>query len=366
MGIQIDKKTILMQAKQVVMTSYNITAVENRFFYYLLFSAQKEKNGVFSCRIKSEELKRLALNASQKTIPAIKKALNSIKGTSLLFEIGSKDCDYNLIGGHEYDKDKDEFYITFLPRLYEYIINYSVYAPLNLDILGSFKSFYTQRLYELLRLWSRTGTEIRKSFTIDELRFVLGVEDKHREYKALKQRVIIPATKEINEKGNMMVEILEIKEGRKVAKIEFKILDHETKKYFNGSFKTEELEEQKITENQIKEIKEPVANSIHTQHKKANSSNIENIIDFSNKGILLKINRKFKNYDFTSSEELEDIVLDAFSISLEKDNNEYEDINIHNVNFFIETLKNKLMSYEAKKNNIDFDTTLEHKLLGWD
>lgn len=366
MEIQTDKKTILMQARQIVMTSYNITAIENRFFYYALFTAQKDKTGVPVCKVRAEDLKRFTLRTNDKTIPAIKRALNNIKSTSLLFQDTEKyECDYNLIAGYKYDKEKDVFKIEFSPTLYKHIINYANYAPLNLDIMGSFKSFYTQRLYELLRLWSRTGTEIRKSFTIDELRFVLGVEDKHREYKALKQRVLTPAIKEINEKGNMMVEMLEIKKGRKVEKIEFKIVDHETKKYFNGAFKTEELEEQKITENQIKEIKEPVANSIHTQHKKV-SSNIENIIDFSNKGILLKINRKFKNYDFTSSEELEDIVLDAFSISLEKDNNEYEDINIHNVNFFIETLNNKLMSYEAKKNNIDFDTTLEHKLLGWD
>ena len=365
MEIQNDKKTILMQSRQVVMTSYNITAVENRFFYYTLFTAQKDKTGVPVCEVKVDSLKKLALRTNDRTIPAIKRALNNIKATALLFQdMEDYECDYNLISGYRYSKEQNIFKIEFSPTLYEHIINYTSYAPLSLDIMGSFKSFYTQRLYELMRLWSRTGIEVKKSFTIDELRFVLGVGSKYPAYMNFNQRVLTPAIKEINEKGNMTIETLEIKKGRKVAKIEFKILDHETKKYFNGAFKDSELRTEEITD----EIIEPVAKDINTKNKKTKTtnSNIEKIIVFSNKGILLKINRKFKSYDFTSSEELEDIVLDAFSISLEKDNNQYEDINSHNVKFFIETLNNKLMSYEAKKKNVDFETTLEHKLLGWE
>lgn len=353
MEIQTDKKTILMQARQVVMTSYNVTAVENRFFYYALYTAQKDKTGIPVCEVKAENLKKLALRTNDRTIPAIKKALDNIKATALLFEdMEENECNYNLISGYKYNQAEGIFKIEFSPTLYNHIINYTNYAPLNLDIMGSFKSFYTQRLYELMRLWSRTNIEMKKTFTIDEIRFVLGVGGKYPAYMNFKQRVLAPAIREINERGNMEVNILEIKEGRSVKKIEFIILDHETKKYFNGAFKAGELEagentEVPATEEPVNEIIEPTA--IQAPHRKAKGSNIENIIDFSNKGILLKVNRKFKGYDFTASEELEDIVIDAFSITLEKDGNRYENINAHNSNLFIETLNKKLLTYEAGK-----------------
>ena len=85
-----------------------------------------------------------------------------------------------------------------MERLYDHIIEYSVYAPLNLNIVSKFKSFYSQRLYELLRLWSRTGQTIIKEFSVENLRFILAVEDKYPEYKNFKQRVLNQAIKEIN------------------------------------------------------------------------------------------------------------------------------------------------------------------------
>lgn len=230
------KMEVLMQSKNLVETSYNITAIQNRVFYHCLFTAQKEKSGELCCTVKLEDIKRLIPNPNQRTLVNIKKILRVFKDTSLLFDKDDDgdliECDYNLIAGSEYNTNKQEFKVYFMERLYNHIISYSNYAPLNLDIMSKYTSFYSQRLYEALRMWSRTDKTITHIFRLDTLRFVLGVGDKYPEYKNLKQRVLNQALKEINAVGNMEVSIREIKEGKKVAKIEFTIFDRETKVYF--------------------------------------------------------------------------------------------------------------------------------------
>ncbi|KOC49517.1 replication initiation protein [Clostridium botulinum] len=147
-----NKLKILMKSRQVVMTSYEVTTVENRFFYYILYKAQKEKNGIYSCTINIDEFKNLTLNPNQKTIAAIKSALDKLKSTILIFDKEDIECNYSLIGGYEFNRVTGEFSVKLLPVLYEYLIKYTVYAPLNLQLVSRFKSFYTQRLYELMRL----------------------------------------------------------------------------------------------------------------------------------------------------------------------------------------------------------------------
>lgn len=233
-----NKIELLMQSRQLVHTSYEVTAVQNRIFYYCLLNAQKESNSNLKCTVKLDDLKSLIPNKNQRTLTNIKKTLE-ILSTSLL-EFEEKDirdgddieCKYTLIAMHKYYKNKEIFEIFFLEELYNNIINYTVYAPLNLEILSRFKSFYSQRLYELLRLWSRTDIEVAKEFKIEQLKFILGVENKYPNYKNFKQRVLNQAVKEINALGNMNVKLEEIKVARKVKSIKFYILDHEKRKYF--------------------------------------------------------------------------------------------------------------------------------------
>lgn len=236
------KIEILMQSRNLVETSYNITAVQNRIFYYCLYSAQKEKTGELSCTVKLSDLKSLIPNKNQRTLSNIKKTFTVLRNSALLFnkQIEGEliECYYNLIAGSEYNTNKEEFKIYFMQRLYNHVLEYTAYAPLNIEVLTKFTSFYAQRLYEMLRMWSRTGKKINHSFTLENLRFVLGTGEKYPEYKNFKQRVLTQALKEINLMGNMDVGIKEIKDGRKVVKVEFEIFDKEPKTYFKNSFKT--------------------------------------------------------------------------------------------------------------------------------
>lgn len=347
---------LLMQSKQLVHTSYEVTAIQNRIFYYCLLTAQKEKNGELSCTVKLEDIKKLIPNKNQRTLANIKKTIQILKQTSLEFEKREDgdtiECDYNLIAGSEYNVNKETFKIKLADRLYRHLIDYTVYAPLNLEILTKFKSFYAQRLYELLRLWSRTDTPIIKSFKIEQLRFVLGVENKYPAYKNFKQRVLNQAVKEINQVGNMKVDIEEVKSGRRVDEIKFMIFDYEKKVYFKKN-----VQSSIVSNDDLKEIKE--IESVNKNEK-------EEIKDFyiPNKKLftaktLDNFKKDFSNYDFKDST-YKKLLQEAILVTLEKDDE--EKIKVKSYNYFKKTLENKINDIQNKKDKPKSVNTRFHNI----
>lgn len=345
---------LLMQGKQLVHTSYEVTAIQNRIFYYCLLNAQKEKNGNLCCNVKLEELKKLIPNRNQRTLSNIKKTFQILKNTSIEFEKnedGDKiECDYNLIAGSEYNTNKEVFKIMFMDRLYKHIIDYTIYAPLNLDILTKFKSFYSQRLYELLRLWSRSDKVIVKNFRIEQLRFILGVENKYPEYKNFKQRVLNQAIKEINTLGNMKVEVEEVKNGRKVDELKFTILDYERKVYFK-KIEPKFIDSDKIIEtnsldNFSEELEKTEEVEFYIPNKKLFTA--KTLESFEN---------DFNKYDFKDSK-LKKILQESILVTLEKDNE--EKIKVKSYEYFKTTLNNKINNSNfklSKKNRPKFENS---------
>jgi plasmid replication initiation protein len=340
---------LLMQSKQLVHTSYEVSAIQNRIFYYCLLTTQKEKNGELCCHVKLNDLKKLIPNKNQRTLANIKKTIQILKQTSLEFEKNENgdriECDYNLITGSEYNVNKEVFKIKLADRLYKHLIDYTVYAPLSLDILTRFKSFYSQRLYELLRLWSRTEKVIVKSFKIEQLRFILGVEHKYPEYKNFKQRVLNQAIKEINQFGNMDVSIEEIKNGRKVEEIKFTILDNEKKVYFkNNIYNPKTDSEDKINDvNELEQTEKCISIEENRDFKK--EFYVPNKKLFT-KSTLERFKNDFINYNF-KDDTYKKLLQESILITLERDDE--ENIKVKSYNFFKKTLENKIKSLSKKK-----------------
>lgn len=335
---------LLMQSRQLVHTSYEVSAIQNRIFYYCLLTAQKERNGELSCDVKLEDLKKLIPNKNQRTLANIKKTIQVLKQTSLEFEKNENgdtiECDYNLISGSEYNVNKEFFKIKLAPRLYKHLIDYTIYAPLNLDILTRFKSFYSQRLYELMRLWSRTDKTIVKNFKIDQLRFVLGVENKYPEYKNFKQRVLNQAVKEINSVGNMKIDVEEIKNGRKVDEIKFYILDFERKVYFkNIESKVIDIENDEFKTVENEDNKDDKTTTFYVPNEKLFT--VKTLESFKN---------DFSDYDFKDNK-YKKILQEAILVTLEKDDE--EKIKVKSYNYFKATLENKINDSKRLETNVN-------------
>ena len=106
------------------------------------------------------------------------------------------------------------------------------------DIL-SMKSFYSIRLYEILKCEdNKTNCEQDyHEFTIQQLREMLGCEKKYKQIGQLKDKVIEPAANEISEKTDILVEVEYIKTGRPITRVRFYIHDKPQRQQLPGQTK---------------------------------------------------------------------------------------------------------------------------------
>src|SRR5690606_29366622 len=124
------------------------------------------------------------------------------------------------VSSAEYVDGEGVIKLSFSPKLKPYLLQLKrAYTSYRLSNILSIKSAYAIRLYELMKKWQHVGTW---EIPVESLREKLGAITKtYSLYGNLKNRVIVPSVKEVNEKTDVHVEFKEIRKGRKVVKIEF-------------------------------------------------------------------------------------------------------------------------------------------------
>lgn len=118
------------------------------------------------------------------------------------------------------EKNRACIQFEFDPKIVPYLFDVRKYfTQYELGNVLQMRSVYAVRLYELVKSYENIR---EKSFTLAELRYLLGAETKaYDKYSFLKMRVIDPAINEVKEYSDLKVDYVEIKEGRKVTGLKF-------------------------------------------------------------------------------------------------------------------------------------------------
>lgn len=120
-----------------------------------------------------------------------------------------------------YNETEGTIDIRFDPFLRPYLLELKrEFTSYRLENVVKLKSSYSIRLYELLKQYEKLQ---ERTFDLQILRGMLGAKDIYPAYGNFKQRVIIPAQKELKKRTDISFEIEEIKTGRRVDKVKFLI-----------------------------------------------------------------------------------------------------------------------------------------------
>ena len=341
-----NKKEILMQPNSLIKSKYDFTSIENKLFYKILFNAQKQKESsrLYSTKVTKNELMEFMKNKNDYETKNIKEVLNMFQQSVLEFDYIDENTGKlmtfgsGLITSYTLDHEEQTYFVEIHETLYKHITDFikmqsmgNGYTAINLAVLFNFRGTYTQRLYTLLRLWSRENKSVDVKYTLDELRNYLKLKSSvYPEYKYFKQNVLKRAIKEINEKGNMSVEIKEeIRKNRKVESIVFLVIDYEPRKYFDKKKNIDKLKEIETTA----------------------TMEIVNFYIPNQKLFTAKTINTFKNdfscYDFKDNT-YKKLLQESILITLEQDNE--EKIKAKAYNFFKKTLTNKLSKTNSTSN----------------
>lgn len=257
----------------------------------------------------------------------------------------------------KYKRDRCAIAIQFHPDLIpDLMVFKGSFTRFDFDVKKYIKSYYTCRIYELLKQYESFGQRI---FEIEQLRFLLGIEDnEYPEYSNFKQRIIKPAVEQISKITDLYCEFEEIKNKRKVEKIRFKFVKQKV------NFQTKEQisfldSEVAITScnddyNVVKEFRDLLGITIGTKQ-------IEKLIKLSSASI-----KKFK-LDVSIKEYIKQkkIVVDEYG--KKKTIGSYLGAIIRAIeNNWTITTKEHIDNFNNfGQRNYDFDA-LERGLLGWD
>ncbi|AQM58581.1 replication initiation protein [Clostridium baratii] len=432
-NIEKEKLCILNKSKDIILTNYTITGTENKMFNLILRRMKKygkavEQNlddntdienendlSLYYCEMTSEEFYPYISNKALRSDKGIESGLEALKGTSIIFWglYEKKDeikHNYNLIVGFDYIPINSRWKIYMASKVYRHLRKNKPYAPLNLEIVSRFKNFYSQQLYQYLRLWSRYGKSIEIYTELPQLRFVIGLEDglyvdkKTKKFKfgEFNRRVLTPSVEEIVEKTKMKVEMEQVKKNRTVVGIKFIIVDNDVRKFFiNKQIEPlKNIDISGLNDEVKKEIESQIDDLYYLGQVNSNVQFEENVNDVR-EFILEKLEEIKTSYDEDIDKVL-DILKNLFPLIKDnqwdlEDIKDIWDISEHNIELISEVAEysrtqnvGDLMRYLKKmvkpgvfkrplKNNkkvqlrfndfkqreYDYDE-LEKKLLGWD
>jgi len=158
----------------------------------------------------------------------VKATINSLVGTVVNWDHLMPDSRSiwkasGLLSGAEIDGSRLRY--NFSDQIRELILNPVMYALIDMRITRQFKRGHSLTLWENVVRYEgvgRTGRIPVKTFR----ELFLGQDSNkssYREYKIFKSRILIPAMREVNEITDHTVELLEYKNGRSVAEVQFTI-----------------------------------------------------------------------------------------------------------------------------------------------
>lgn len=112
--------------------------------------------------------------------------------------------------------------LCFDPKLKTYLLQLKeLFTQYRLKNVISLKSFYSIRMYEILKQYEKIG---QRYLSLEELKHMLGVlPGKYNLYAGFKRYIILPAQKELSKHTDISFSFKEKKQGRKVIGFTFLI-----------------------------------------------------------------------------------------------------------------------------------------------
>jgi len=215
------KQMLIVKGNDLVEARYRLTLTQQRLVLYLIAQINKGDTDFQTYALSVADFcKYLQINPNNiyEEFVAIS---TSLVTKSLLIQKGTETIVAAWLSSAVYNSKTGTITLRFAPELKEFLLelkgHFTKYA---LKHVKEFRSTYSIRLYELLKQYENLGA---RTFEVEDLKEILQIKDLYKDYNLFKQRVILTAQSEINQKSDIQFDFVEIKTGRKVTALKFKI-----------------------------------------------------------------------------------------------------------------------------------------------
>lgn len=210
------------QANELVESRYNLSLGEQRLIFTMISRIQPQDEDFKPYLISLSELAEFLGIDKNHIYSDCKKITKKLLEKVVEIQEPGRLLQTHWVSSADYIDGTGAVKLTFDPLLKPYLLQLKGnFTSSKLDILLSFKSQYTMRMYGLLKQYERLkGREIE----LQLLRQMLGIRtDQYKLYADFKRNIIESTQKEINSKADLSFEFEEIKHSRRVGAIRFHI-----------------------------------------------------------------------------------------------------------------------------------------------
>lgn len=213
------KRNVVKQDYQLVNAKYKLNTSEIKFIMTALCQIDADDKEFTEYEIKVSELeKRLQTEQNETRLKQFAKKI-----LSKPLEVPTADgwLVANWFSDIEYIRGQAKFKVSVSEKLKPYLLELKKrFVTYNLKYILPLTSNYSIRLYQLLKEYEKLT---RRTFTLEELQELLQVPKSLKIYNRFKEKVLKVAEKELIENCDIFFEYEEIKKGRKVNEILFRI-----------------------------------------------------------------------------------------------------------------------------------------------
>lgn len=211
---KIDEGNTITKSNRLINSSYKLTTVEHQIIAILASMVYPEDKDFLTYKLKiTDFMKALGIKNKNK----YKDVQNATKQLMRkVFEIrdGNKLIQLSWLSSATYYEGEGMVELCFDPKLKPYFLMLrSNLTRTRLSNVLHLKNQYSFRIYELLKEFESQG---RREFTVEELKYLLGIDSLYKMYADFKRKVLLPSQKEISEKTDIIIKFGEVKKGKRV------------------------------------------------------------------------------------------------------------------------------------------------------
>jgi len=212
-------RNIIKQDYKLVNAKYKLNTSEIKFIMTAIAQIDTDDKEFQEYEIKVSELEKKLQVKQNETY--LKQFAKKIQSKPLEIPTSEGWIIANWFADIEYIRGQAKFKVTISEKLKPYLMELKKrFVKYNLRYILPLTSSYSIRLYQLLKEYEKLT---KRTFTVEELQDLLQVPKSLKIYNRFKEKVLKVAEKELIEHCDIFFEFEEIKQGRRVNEILFRI-----------------------------------------------------------------------------------------------------------------------------------------------
>lgn len=219
-------KQLIIKSNKLVEASYRLTVSEQRLTYMLISQIKKDDDDFKEYKLKVAEIVEFLGLKGQSSYSELKKITRGLISKVITIYEDDGALQSSWFASVKYHDNEGALSLYFAPRLRPYLLKLKEkFTKFEIKNVVQLKSAYSMRIYELLKQYEGIGERI---IEVNELKKILKITQKsYSAYNNLKQKVLLKAQEELQEKTDITFNFEEIKKKRKVVAIRFIIRPNE-------------------------------------------------------------------------------------------------------------------------------------------